>query len=127
MLTKREGLMLYWCEGDKTFNRVYMVAVTSTDYWIIKNFMAWLDKFYKISANKIKLRLHLWPDSNENIAKKYWSDKLSVPLSQFTKTYIKKSAGKNNKYKHGVCRAGVYSKTILSNILKDIEFNFTKE
>jgi len=124
ILSKREGLVLYWCEGDKPAGRNYMVAITSGDYWIVKNFLLWLRKYFNISKKKIRLRLHLWPDSDEKKAKEYWAKQLDLPLSSFTKTYIKPKSGRNEKYKYGICRAGIYSKKILNEILQSIRKEF---
>ncbi|MFB0544233.1 MAG: hypothetical protein ACETVN_00845 [Asgard group archaeon] len=45
MISKREGLMLYWCEGDKfAENRTYKVAVTITDATLLKLFVDWLEQ-----------------------------------------------------------------------------------
>lgn len=123
-VSKREGLMLYWCEGDKPARKNYMVAVTSSDCLIIQNFLNWLRKNFKIANNKIRLRLHLWSGSDEQKAKNYWAKQLNLPLANFTKTYIKAKSGKNKKYKYGVCRAGIYSKEILEEIMRNIKKEF---
>ncbi len=72
MLTKREGLMLYWCEGDKyTSKNKYKIAVTSTESRMILLFVEWLNKYYSVNRSKIKLRLHLWNIDIEQEAKEY--------------------------------------------------------
>jgi len=116
--------MLYWCEGDKPSGRNYTVGVTSSDFFVIRAFLGWLEKYYDIPKARIKLRLHLWPNSNEGEAQKYWAKKLDLPMSSFTKSYIKERSGKNNKYKNGICRASIHSTEILSDILKRIEREF---
>ena len=42
MISKREGLILYWCEGDKSTKRIYKVAVTSTNANILRLYVDWL-------------------------------------------------------------------------------------
>ncbi len=124
VLSKREGLMLYWCEGDRPAGKNYMVAVTSSDYLIIKNFISWLIRYFNVPRSTIKLRLHLWPDSDEKRAKNYWAEALELPMSNFTKSYIKPKSGENKKYKYGICRAGIYSKELLSEIMASIKKEF---
>lgn len=123
-ISNREGLILYWCEGDKPSGVNYTVAVTSSDYRIVSLFLGWLKKYYNIPDERIKLRLHLWPDSDEKAAKEHWAEKLGLPMSSFTKSYIKDKSGKNNKYKNGICRASIHGTKILSDILKRIEKEF---
>jgi len=119
--------MLYWCEGDRPSGRNYMVAVTSSNSFIIKKFLAWVRKYFDISKRRIRLSLHLWPDSDEKKAKDYWAEQLGLPLSSFTKSYIKPKSGKNRKYAYGICRAGINSKKILMRIIDEIEREFVDE
>ena len=120
----REGLMLYWCEGDKPSGNSHSVAVTSGDFLIIKLFLGWIEKYFEVSRSRLRLRLHLWPDSNEMKAKEYWSKNLDMPLESFTKSYIKPKSGVKRRYEHGICRLGFYSKKILTDILNEIEKEF---
>ena len=124
VISKREGLIIYWCEGDRPSGRNYTAAVTSSDYFIIKNFLDWLKKYFHVSNENIKLRLHLWPNSNELKAKKYWAKQLGLPLVNFTKTYFKIKSGKNKKYEYGICRTAVHNKKILETILNNIKREF---
>lgn len=124
-LSKREGLMLYWCEGDKyTSKGSYKIAVINSDPKMLKLFIDWLSKYYFISSKDIKLRLHLWCNSNERLAKLHWSKSLSMPITSFTKSWIKKISGKNQKYEYGLCRASIDSKKIFNKIIKGIESEF---
>jgi len=124
IISRREGLILYWCEGDNPSKRGFKVALTSSDHFILKNFVFWLKEYFFIPKEKIRLRLHLWPSSDELGAKKWWSHKLGLPITSFTKSYIKPKDGKNHKFKHGVCRASIDNKNILEKILKDIKKEF---
>ncbi len=124
LLSRREGLILYWCEGDNPSKRAFKVAVTSGDYLIISLFIKWLIEYFDVSKSSVKLRLHIWPDTDEDKAKRYWSGKLSMPFENFTKSYVKSKSGVNKKYQHGICRASIDSKKVLLNILKSIELEF---
>ena len=124
LLSKREGLILYWCEGDNPSTRAFKVAVTSGSYLIIFLFINWLIEYFNVSKNSVKLRLHIWPDTDEHTAKKYWSEKLGLPFENFTKSYIKSKSGVNKRYQYGICRASIDSKKVLLDILKSIELEF---
>ena len=119
---------MYWCEGDRSEeSRTYRVALTSCDLTMLKLFVEWLEHYYGIEKVQLKIRLHLWPNSNEKLAKEFWSAKLEVPLQNFTKSWIKprgRGVGKRI-HPHGICRVSVSSKELLHKIVSDIsgEFN----
>ncbi len=124
MLTKTEGLILYWAEGTKYLDEKhpsYQVSVTNTDPKLLKAFVDWLEKYYKVDRKKIRLRLHLWKDVPEKPAKIYWSEKLIIPIENFTKSWIKPKGGRNRRHPHGVCRAAISSKEIFYKIINAIE------
>jgi hypothetical protein len=127
-LSLREGLVMYWCEGDKSMeSRTYRVALTSCDPDILRLFVEWLEKYYNIKKSTMKVRLHLWPDSDEVKAKQYWSTYLEVSLNNFTKTWTKPRgtgiAKPNHNY--GICRVSISSKKLLQKILNDIKKEFS--
>lgn len=125
MLSKREGLMLYWCEGDKyTSKNKYKIAVTSTESRMVLLFVEWLNENYDVNRSKIKLRLHLWNTDIEQESKEFWSKELDIPIENFTKSWIKNTSGKNKKHKFGLCRASIDSKEIFLSIMSDIEIEF---
>jgi len=121
MVSKEVGLMLYWCEGDKTTKNTWRVAVTTSEPRMLKYFIDWLTKYYNVPKDKVKLRLHLWEGSDEEKAKKYWSEETSIVA--FTKTWFKPK-GKKQKFPYGICRASINSKDILLKILEEIKSNF---
>jgi hypothetical protein len=123
-LNKELGLMLYWGEGDKTGN--YFVALTNTDPNVLSYYVIWLRKYFIIDERKLKGRLYIWKDLDENNAKNYWSKKLKIPISQFTKSYISKSVPKIRKRRHeyGVCRVSYGSKKMFSEIRDGIKESF---
>lgn len=123
-LSKELGLMLYWGEGDKT--KDYFVALTNTNPSILIYFVSWFREFFPITESKLKCRLYIWENLDEEKCKKFWSKKLNIPITQFTKSYISKSKPKIKKNKHnfGVCRVSYGSKKIMSEIKEEIEKNF---
>lgn len=124
MLSRREGLILYWCEGDKKLD-ASMVGVTCGNAVLLRSFVDWLCKYYGANRNKVKLRLHLWDGAEEEDATNFWSKALDISKQSFQKTWFKKRSGKNKKYPFGLCRAAYYSKTMLLKILEEIDKEFT--
>jgi len=116
---------MYWCEGDKSEeSRTYRVALTSSDMMMLKLFTEWLEHYYGVERDQIRLRLHLWPNINERFAKEFWSANLSIPLSRFTKTWVKQQGKGKRIHPFGICRASVSSKELLHRILSDINKEF---
>jgi hypothetical protein len=75
---------MYWCEGDRSEkSRTYRAALTSSDPRILKLFVEWLEQYYGTKKAQMKVRLHLWPDVDEKLAKDFWSTSLGVPLQNF--------------------------------------------
>jgi hypothetical protein len=129
-LTHREGLIMYWCEGDRSQeSRTYRVALTSADPAILYLFVQWLEKYYGVERAQMKLRLHLWPTTNEMGAKEFWSSTLRVQAKNFTKSWLKprgRNAGKRI-HPNGICRVSVSSKALLQKILFDINTEFNSQ
>ncbi len=123
-LNKSLGLMLYWGEGDKA--KANMVALTNTDPKILIYFSRWLRKYYILDKKRLRGRIYIWEDLDENKAKQFWSDILKIPQNQFTKSYISKSKPKIRKARHinGVCRLSYCSAEIFNNIKDSIKKEF---
>ena len=122
-LSKREGLMLFWCEGDKPRDNLRKVQVTNANPALLRDFTVWLESFYGVPRESLRLRLHLWMGSDENEAKKAWSESLQIPIENFTKTWFK-PRGMKNTHPHGICRVSVSSKAIMQQIRTDVEEEF---
>jgi len=101
-LSKRDlflaGLFLYWGEGTKAQNS--LVALTNTNPAMLKFFIKWL-KLFGVESKDLKVKLHLYSDMNIKKSLNFWSQELKVPLSQFHKSYIKKTDLKSITYKNG--------------------------
>jgi hypothetical protein len=126
-LTHREGLVMYWCEGDRSQeSRTYRVALTSSEPRILRLFVQWLEQYYCAKKLQLKVRLHLWPDSDEETAKRYWSEQLGISLGNFTKSWTKPRGQGTGKHIHtyGICRVSVSSKELLQRIILDIKKEF---
>ncbi len=122
-MNKELGAMLYWAEGDKA--RESMVALTNTDPKVMIYFAKWFRKYFSVDESRLRCRLYIWENLDEEKAKQFWSEKLNIPLSQFTKSYISKSKPKIRKrrHKYGVCRLSY----CCTETLKGIKYIISKK
>lgn len=95
------GVSLYWAEGAKTQRRISMA---NADPAVLRAFKRWATTFLPPDYGwRAKLNLHAMND--EARARQWWSEQLSVDLSDFTKTYIKPdgTGHRKNHLPYGVC------------------------
>lgn len=126
-LNKREiliaGLFLYWGEGSK--HRLGSLAISNTDHAIIRFFIQWLNLCFTIPKNIIKVDLHLYEDMDIKKEIDYWSKKLNIPISQFSRPYIKKTSSTNINHKgsfgHGTCNARIGNARLSEKVLMGIK------
>ncbi len=117
------GLFLYWGEGSKY--KTSVLSIANTDHAIIKFFIHWLNTCFNISKQIIKIDLQLYYDMDINKEMNYWSKTLGIPLSQFSRPYIKKTSSKNINHKggfgHGTCNARIGNARLTEKILMSIK------
>jgi hypothetical protein len=121
VLSKRDrfiaGVALYFGEGDKTDKSVgFTNGNTQSVVFMVK----WLNEFCSIPNNRIKAKLHLHDNLDENGAKQYWSQLLDIPTDQFTKSYIvpnNKKRLRKSILPHGVIRIVVYDISLHRKIM----------
>jgi len=125
------GLGLYWGEGTKC--RQDGLSISNTDPSIIKFFIYWLNKSLRIPKKKIRVMLHLYTDMDIKKEMQFWSEILKIPLSQFTRSYIKKTSSKNINHKgsfgHGTCSVRINNVPLAEKIfmgLKAISDRYNK-
>lgn len=87
-LEKAVLTMLYWAEGSKVNSSVLIFA--NIDPKLVLLFITLLRRCYQIDETKFRVRLHLHSYHKELIIKRFWSNLLKIPESQFGKTYRKK-------------------------------------
>ncbi|OGG12972.1 hypothetical protein A2773_03075 [Candidatus Gottesmanbacteria bacterium RIFCSPHIGHO2_01_FULL_39_10] len=83
--------LLYWGEGSKTD---YRLAFINSDPQMISTFMSLLRKSFPTTESKFRALVHIHEYHNENEIKNYWSNITKIPLSQFTKSFLKPHTGK---------------------------------
>lgn len=107
------GLGIYWGEGDKTENG--RVAVINTDGDLLKVVVKFYCRCLKVLSSKLRVGLFVYEGMDQEKEMVFWSEKLSVPRSQFIKVQVLKSRSRRTerKSRHGVCSI-YFSSTELS-------------
>jgi hypothetical protein len=77
------GIILYWAEGTKSEKSNTCLSFSNSDPAMISSFVKFLTNFLDIKKEKIRGGIHLYPDTNINKAKKYWSKIASLPKNKF--------------------------------------------
>lgn len=78
--------LLYWGEGSKTGQRA---AFINSDPAMIATYIKLFRMSFSLDESKFRALVHIHEYHNETEIKKYWSEITGIPLSQFTKSYLK--------------------------------------
>ena len=111
-LSKRDimmlGLGIYVGEGGKTEG---ITRIINSDSKIIKFAIEWLAVSFGVEVRHIRVRLFLYPDSNEKESIDYWSSNIQIPKDQFYKPTIDRRTNKkqsnNGKLPFGTAHVSV--------------------
>ena len=80
------GLALYWAEGSK---RDSGFAFANSDDEMINIMLVWIEHFFKVKRETIKVRLYIHkPYAHEN-CERYWSTKIRISINNFQRTIYK--------------------------------------
>lgn len=111
--------ILYWCEGAK-YPSTGELAFTSSDETMQKVFIKLLRKAYPQEIDEKRFRVMLQIPSTYNIeeTKKYWSNLLEIPISQFYNPYITKTQGSRYRKTYmGTCGLRYHDYRILLRLM----------
>lgn len=89
------GAALYWAEGDNKNRNNF--SFSNSNPFIIKTIMEFLRKVCKIPDEKIKAKMHLYPQINPRKAILFWSKITNLPKTQFTKPQFQISKASKRK------------------------------
>lgn len=113
------GCSLYWAEGSKKRNGI---TLTNTDSSLIKLFLEFLRKYFRLDNSEITFALQLYGDSDIVAAKKFWQQTLDLEEGASRSIYIKsQTSGRMNKYPNGICSVSVNRTDIVQEIYGAIE------
>lgn len=96
--------LLYWAEGSKRDSSVG-TKFANTDPDLMELYVTLLRQCYAINESKLKVSLHMHYYHRVTDIKKFWSDRLHIPLDQFNKVYFKKRSKTKRFRKNfaGIC------------------------
>ncbi len=118
-LSKRDhyifGLGIYLGEGSKIGD---YIIITSSDPRIIKFSINWFKKHFGLNESNFRIRIHIYPDNDENKIIKFWMDAVSLKREAFFSSYIDRRLNKK-KGRAGVLPYGTAHLSIVSNGNKD--------
>ncbi len=116
---KLAGLMLYWAEGNKSQS----AGISNSDPELIRFMMRWFRDICGVPDNKFKIYLNIHSGQDDDKIKKFWSDIINLPVSQFGKSYIKKegTGHRKNILYNGTIKIQICDSNLLYKILGWIE------
>mgnify|MGYP001578080303 CR=1 FL=1 len=113
------GIMLYWAEGwkDKKKN---LLDFANSNPLMIKIYVSFLRNICGVREDKLRIYLYCYANQNPLKLKKFWSGVTMVPLSQFTKPYIRMDfqESKIGKMPHGLIHVRYADKKLFLQLEK---------
>ena len=94
------GLMLYAGEGDQRDKSTIRLA--NVDFFLHRIFIKFSEEFLKISREKMKLSVLLYPDLDVSICTQRWLTELNIPQENLYKPQIIQGKLKTRKLHFGV-------------------------
>ena len=95
---KLAGTMLYWAEWSKANAKTkeWNVDFANSNPDMVRTFLQFLREICGVDEGKLRIYLYCYADQNVEEIKNYWSKITNIPLSQFTKPYIREDFQKKN-------------------------------
>lgn len=116
------GLGLYWGEGTKKNLRT--IRLGNTDPYLVRTFLTFLRKTYRIDDSKLRFALQIFTDMDQKKEEKFWRDFLNVNAKQFYKTINTRSGSIGTyraKSEHGVLTVYFGNKKLRDILMKEID------
>lgn len=107
--------LLYVCEGSKDMHGI--VVFVNSDPLLVRLFMQLFTESFPVDRRKFRLCLHLHNYHNVEKEKVFWSRITGIPLSQFTKPFIKTNAGRRIHEGYHGCASVRYQNTDIARRL----------
>jgi len=104
------GLGLYLGEGAKTHD---IIRIVNSNPKMIRLAVRWFREVCDLEISNLRVRLHLYPDSNIKESVEYWSKETNIPEDCFYKAHVDvrkdKKTFKNSKLPFGTAHLSVKS------------------
>jgi len=116
------GLFLYWGEGGKT--KESEISMSNTDPAVLKFFLKWIE-ILGSDKSRVKVRIQIYKDMDEEKEIKFWSKELGLNKNQFRKTYIKDSVRLSNyrhRFSHGTCNIHLCNRDICDVVMMGLKY-----
>jgi len=112
---KVAGIMLYWAEGTLKGQTVDFVNCNPD---MVKIYLAFLREICGVAEERLRVYLYAYSYLNLKDAMNYWKKITGIPLSQFTKPYIRKGNPNlsNRKLPYGLVHIRYNDKKLLETI-----------
>lgn len=98
---------LFWAEGTKYTNS--FVGFINSDPQMMRVFLGLLRKSFPLDEKKFRAIVHIHEYHNEAQLHQFWSDIMDIPMSQFTKSYLKAHTAQRKRENYmGTCSIRYY-------------------
>lgn len=115
------GTILYWGEGYKT-EKASGIDFTNSDPEMAELFMRFLRDRYILDECRIRPLVYCYSNQHVPTLISFWSRKLNVPRSQFTRPYVRSDyRDSERKMKYGLIHIRYSDKKLLLDVLNLIE------
>jgi hypothetical protein len=91
------GLGLFWGEGFKKSKNA--VRLGNTDPKLIKTFLLFLERIYKIDKTKLRFGIQIFEDLKVGLVRNYWIKELQIKKSQIFPTIVVSPSRKKGTYR----------------------------
>jgi len=122
---KVASIMLYWGEGVNlnSLNGSAIVDFSNSNPRMIKLFLKFLRQICGVDEKRLRVLLYCYADQDVEALKKYWYKETNIPLTQFTKPYVRKDflPEKSGKMEHGLVHIRYCDKKLVAQIREWIE------
>jgi len=118
LITDRElfliGAALYWGEGYKNFNKgSHYISFVNSDPDMVKIFLLFVRKILKVSEDKLKPSIHIYPSISKDSAISFWAEITNIPKYKFH-TYNQISRASKGKKPKNLLPYGTLDLRIIS-------------
>ena len=112
---KIAGIMLYWAEGTLIGSTV---DFTNSNPRMVKVFLRFLREVCGVDNTRLRIYLYAYAYQDLGKLKSYWSSLTGVPVSQFTKPYVRigNPNASGRKLLYGLVHVRYNDKRLLENI-----------
>ena len=69
-------------------------------------------KYGDIDVNKVRLYLMLYNDLDESVCKKFWSERINLPLTQFNKIQYITGKHPTKRLAYGICNINICNRRL---------------